>query len=48
MKNGFKRVRPLEGGLDAWVAAGYSVEGLSVIAERPRNAAQSALESSST
>jgi membrane protein DedA with SNARE-associated domain/rhodanese-related sulfurtransferase len=26
MNQGFKRVRPLHGGLDAWVAAGYSVE----------------------
>ena len=24
--NGFKRVRPLHGGLDAWIAAGYSVD----------------------
>jgi membrane protein DedA with SNARE-associated domain/rhodanese-related sulfurtransferase len=28
--SGFKRVRPLLGGLDAWVAAGYSVEVISV------------------
>jgi membrane protein DedA with SNARE-associated domain/rhodanese-related sulfurtransferase len=26
MNHGFKRVRPLYGGLDAWVAAGYSVD----------------------
>lgn len=26
MKHGFKRVRPLLGGLDAWIAAGYGVE----------------------
>jgi membrane protein DedA with SNARE-associated domain/rhodanese-related sulfurtransferase len=26
MNNGFKKVRPLHGGLDAWIAAGYSVE----------------------
>ena len=26
MKHGFKRVRPLFGGLDAWVQAGYAVE----------------------
>lgn len=25
---GFKRVRPLAGGFDAWVEAGYGVEGL--------------------
>lgn len=28
MNSGFKRVRPLHGGLDAWVAAGYQVEAL--------------------
>ncbi len=27
MNHGFKTVRPLHGGLDAWVAAGYAVEG---------------------
>ena len=26
MDNGFKRVRPLHGGLDAWIAAGYTVD----------------------
>jgi len=26
MNHGFKRFRPLYGGLDAWVAAGYDVE----------------------
>ncbi len=26
MKHGFKRVRPLSGGLDAWIQAGYHVE----------------------
>jgi membrane protein DedA with SNARE-associated domain/rhodanese-related sulfurtransferase len=26
MNHGFKRVRPLHGGLDAWIAAGYSVD----------------------
>jgi rhodanese-related sulfurtransferase len=25
MSHGFKRVRPLHGGLDAWVAAGYTI-----------------------
>ena len=28
MRHGFKRVRPLTGGLDAWVAAGYAVVGV--------------------
>jgi rhodanese-related sulfurtransferase len=27
MNKGFKRVRPLEGGLEAWIAAGGAVEG---------------------
>jgi rhodanese-related sulfurtransferase len=26
MNSGFTRVRPLHGGLDAWIAAGYTVE----------------------
>jgi rhodanese-related sulfurtransferase len=26
MNHGFRRVRPLRGGLDAWIAAGYTVE----------------------
>ena len=26
MRQGFRRVRPLRGGLDAWIAAGYAVE----------------------
>jgi len=26
MNSGFKRVRPLSGGLDAWIASGYSIE----------------------
>ena len=29
MDHGFKKVRPLHGGLDAWVAAGYAVVGVS-------------------
>jgi 3-mercaptopyruvate sulfurtransferase SseA len=28
---GFKRVRPLHGGLDAWIAAGYTVEALAAV-----------------
>jgi 3-mercaptopyruvate sulfurtransferase SseA len=27
MERGFKRVRPLAGGLDAWVEAGYETRG---------------------
>ena len=27
MKKGFARVRPLEGGLDAWAEAGFEIEG---------------------
>ena len=30
MNSGFQRVRPLKGGLDAWIEAGYSVEEISV------------------
>jgi membrane protein DedA with SNARE-associated domain/rhodanese-related sulfurtransferase len=30
MDNGFKKVRPLHGGLDAWVAAGYTVDSMPV------------------
>ena len=33
MNHGFRRVRPLHGGLDAWIAAGYAVE------EMPQGAA---------
>jgi membrane protein DedA with SNARE-associated domain/rhodanese-related sulfurtransferase len=32
MDNGFQRVRPLEGGLDAWIEAGYSVEAITLTA----------------
>ena len=35
MNNGFRRVRPLYGGLDAWIAAGYAVDRVSVTAQRP-------------
>ena len=36
MNHGFKRVRPLFGGLDAWIAAGHPVAtGLIQIADRP-------------
>jgi hypothetical protein len=32
MNQGFDRVRPLKGGLDAWIEAGYSVESITVAA----------------
>ncbi len=38
MDNGFKKVRPLHGGLDAWVAAGYTVDSMPV-SSAPPNAA---------
>jgi rhodanese-related sulfurtransferase len=31
---GFTLVRPLQGGFDAWVAAGYEVEPLELLARR--------------
>jgi membrane protein DedA with SNARE-associated domain/rhodanese-related sulfurtransferase len=34
MDNGFRRVRPLHGGLDAWIAAGYPADVVSLTAER--------------
>ena len=34
MKHGFHRVRPLHGGLDAWIAAGYAVEDITVAEAR--------------
>jgi rhodanese-related sulfurtransferase len=30
MTRGYRRVRPLHGGLDAWIAAGYAVEEIPV------------------
>jgi len=35
MNQGFRKVRPLQGGLDAWVAAGYSVELIQVTDTQP-------------
>jgi rhodanese-related sulfurtransferase len=32
MDRGYRRVRPLQGGLDAWVAAGYRIESLKALA----------------
>jgi rhodanese-related sulfurtransferase len=36
MQKGFTKVRPLEGGLDAWVEAGYLVEDETIVAIRRR------------
>jgi 3-mercaptopyruvate sulfurtransferase SseA len=35
MERGYTLVRPLAGGLDAWMAAGYDVEAAPLIAVRP-------------
>jgi 3-mercaptopyruvate sulfurtransferase SseA len=34
MDKGFTRVRPLEGGLDAWEDAGYLIEDETIVAIR--------------
>ncbi len=31
---GFTAVRPLEGGFDAWIAAGFDVEEIDLVARR--------------
>jgi 3-mercaptopyruvate sulfurtransferase SseA len=36
MERGFKKVRPLEGGLDAWLEAGNFVEDVTIVAIRRR------------
>jgi membrane protein DedA with SNARE-associated domain/rhodanese-related sulfurtransferase len=38
MNNGFRKVRPLYGGLDAWVAAGYAVDSMSLSSNAPAGA----------
>lgn len=38
MERGFTLVRPLAGGLDGWVAAGYGVDEEPLIAIRPAGA----------
>jgi membrane protein DedA with SNARE-associated domain/rhodanese-related sulfurtransferase len=35
MDSGFRKVRPLYGGLDAWIAAGYAVEAVQVSSDPP-------------
>jgi len=35
MDRGFSLVRPLAGGLDAWIAAGFEIEAEPLIAIRP-------------
>lgn len=35
MDRGFKLVRPLAGGLDAWVAKGFAIDAEPLIAIRP-------------
>jgi membrane protein DedA with SNARE-associated domain/rhodanese-related sulfurtransferase len=39
INHGFKRVRPLFGGLDAWIAAGYAVESEAAQAQATRSGA---------
>ncbi|MDE2138366.1 MAG: DedA family protein/thiosulfate sulfurtransferase GlpE [Gammaproteobacteria bacterium] len=39
MDHGFERVRPLRGGLDAWIEAGYSVESITMTAADTATAA---------
>jgi membrane protein DedA with SNARE-associated domain/rhodanese-related sulfurtransferase len=40
MNHGFQRVRPLHGGLDAWIAAGYAVVGVEEPAPSPGSSTQ--------
>ncbi len=42
MERGFTLVRPLAGGLDGWVSAGYEVEAGPLVAVRPADAASAA------
>lgn len=35
VQHGFKRVRPLAGGIDAWIASGFAVEGVGEAVVRP-------------
>ena len=46
MNSGFARVRPLKGGLDAWIEAGYSVEAISLPAAAPATPSPTAAASS--
>jgi membrane protein DedA with SNARE-associated domain/rhodanese-related sulfurtransferase len=43
MNHGFRRVRPLAGGLDAWIEAGYAVEAIPVSAATAAGAAPRAI-----
>lgn len=45
MNGGFERVRPLKGGLEAWIDAGYAVEAI-VLSELPPPAAAGAVQPS--
>jgi hypothetical protein len=38
MEQGFTRVRPLAGGLDAWIAAGFELENEALVAVRAAEA----------
>jgi membrane protein DedA with SNARE-associated domain/rhodanese-related sulfurtransferase len=49
MSYGFRRVRPLNGGLDAWIAAGYAVEthpDVQVVMKKPPQTAEQSLSGS--
>ena len=46
MNHGFERVRPLKGGLEAWIEAGYSVEAIDMPAPTEAPPPQAALRSS--
>ena len=46
MTRGYRRVRPLHGGLDAWIAAGYAVEEITVPDPGAPTAAQAAAPAS--
>jgi len=43
MRAGFKRVRPLAGGIEAWVEQGYAVELLPKVEQRTRSAGRTSM-----